>query len=171
MALAVVATGCAAEAPEPAAESGIGGWTVTAESYGAVRIGMPVDEASAVLDGRLQLPDTLGDECTMLALAADSPDVLFMAVGRRVVRLDVRDSAVTTAAGARIGDSNARVGRLYGSDRVMATPHAYSDGVYLTVVPRGTGDEHRLVFESDGETVTEYRAGILPMVGWVEGCS
>jgi hypothetical protein len=94
-----------------------------------------------------------------------------MIVGGRLVRIDVRDSTVATSQGARIGDSESTVGRLYGSERVMSTPHAYTDGHYLTVAPRGVGDDRRLVFETDGRTVTEYRAGLLPMVGWVEGCS
>ena len=30
---------------------------------------------------------------------------------------------------------------------------------------------YRLVFETDGERVTRYRAGRLPEVEWVEGCA
>ena len=37
---------------------------------------------------------------------------------------------------------------------------------------RATADSaYRLIFETDGQRVTEYRAGLLPAVEWVEGCS
>lgn len=146
-------------------------WTVTAESYGPVRIGMTPDELRARLGTLLVPRDSLSIECDYLAIGPNGPEVLFMVVGGEFVRLDVRDSAVMTSKGARIGNSEAMIGRLYGADRVMATPHAYTDGHYLTVVPAGAGDDHRLVFETDGRAVTEFRAGRLPMVGWVEGCS
>lgn len=158
-----------ASADQPEADPAA--WTVTAESYGPLRIGMTADELRARLGPLLVPRDSLSMECDYLAIGPDGPEVLFMVVGGEFVRLDVRDSAVATEAGARIGNSEAMIGRLYGSDRVMATPHAYTDGHYLTVVPSGAGDDHRLVFETDGRAVTEYRAGRLPMVGWVEGCS
>lgn len=152
-------------APDPTA------WTVSADRYGPVRIGATLDETRDKLGALLVQRDSLAPECDYLAVGPDGPEVLFMIVAGRLARIDVRDSAVATAAGARIGHSEAMIGRIYGADRVMSTPHAYTDGHYLTVAPAGAGDDHRLVFETDGRAVTEYRAGVLPMVGWVEGCS
>lgn len=132
---------------------------------------MSAGEVRTMLGPLLVPRDSLSPECDYLAIGPDGPEVFFMVVGGQLVRVDVRDSAVATSAGARIGHSEAMIGRLYGADRVMSTPHAYTDGHYLTVAPAGAGDDHRLVFETDGRAVTEYRAGLLPMVGWVEGCS
>ncbi len=132
---------------------------------------MTADEARALVGSLLVPRDSLLPECDYLAVGADGPEVLLMVVQGQVVRIDVRDSSVATEAGARIGSSERMIGRLYGADRVISTPHAYTDGHYLTVVPAGTGDDRRLVFETDGRAVTEYRTGLLPMVGWVEGCS
>ena len=146
-------------------------WNVTAETYGPVRMGMSADELRSMLGPLLAPRDSLAADCDYLAIGPDGPEVLFMIVAGQLVRVDVRDSSVATLRGARIGDSEANIGRLYGADRVMSTPHAYTDGHYLTVAPAGAGDNHRLVFETDGNAVTEYRAGLLPMVGWVEGCS
>jgi hypothetical protein len=146
-------------------------WTVSADRYGPVEIGMNTGEVRTLLGPLLVPRDSLSPECDYLAIGPDGPEVFFMVVGGQLVRVDVRDSAVATSAGARIGHSEAMIGRLYGADRVMSTPHAYTDGHYLTVAPAGAGDDHRLVFETDGRAVTEYRAGLLPMVGWVEGCS
>lgn len=155
----------------PAPGSDPAGWRVTAEGYGPVRIGMDTAALRTALGPYFSPRDSLNPECDYLATAPDGPEVLFMVVAGQLVRIDVRDSTVLTAAGARIGHSEQMIGRLYGADRVIQTPHAYTDGHYLTVVPPGAGDDHRLVFETDGRAVTEYRAGLLPMVGWVEGCS
>jgi hypothetical protein len=159
--------------PAPAAEQPAepSGWTVTADGYGPVQIGMSLESVRNLLGALLVPRESLSTDCDYLAVGPDGPDVLFMVVAGRLVRIDVRDSAVTTSEGARIGDSEAMIGRRYGADRVMSTPHAYTDGHYLTVAPPGAGDDHRLVFETDGRSVTEFRAGLLPMVGWVEGCS
>ena len=37
--------------------------------------------------------------------------------------------------------------------------------------PVRIGMSRQLVFETDGRVVTAFRAGMLPMVRWVEGCS
>ena len=92
-----------------------------------------------------------------------------MVIDGIVSRIDVRSPGITTAEGARIGDSESRIDSLYGNS-VVRQPHEYTDGSYL-IVP-ATGDtSYQLVFETDGNAVTTYRAGLMPMVQWVEGCS
>jgi hypothetical protein len=47
-----------------------------------------------------------------------------------------------------------------------------TDGHYLTVVPTSKADSpYRIIFETDGKRVLNYRAGIRPQVEYVEGCS
>jgi hypothetical protein len=97
--------------------------------------------------------------------------VRFMVVDDTVVRIDVDSLSVATKWGDRVGDSETVVlARHAGS--VHVEPHKYTGpkGHYLIV---STPDDtlHRLVFETDGERVTEYRAGLRPYVEWVEGCS
>jgi hypothetical protein len=53
---------------------------------------------------------------------------------------------------------------------VHREPHKYVDGSYL-IVPSARDSTRQLVFETDGRVVTALRAGMLPMVRWVEGCS
>ena len=92
--------------------------------------------------------------------------LLVMLFDGRVVRLDVIAAGIATAAGARVGDTEERVRELYPNLRVE--PHKYTDGHYLVV---DSNPERRLVFETDGARVTRYRAGAVPQVDWVEGCS
>jgi hypothetical protein len=87
-----------------------------------------------------------------------------------LARIDVRDTTWSTDEGIRIGDTEARVAQVYG-DRVTTSPHKYTgpQGHYMTVTPTDTA--YRIVFETDGQRVVNWRVGRMPEVEWVEGCS
>ena len=88
-----------------------------------------------------------------------------------VVRIEARDSTVATAAGARVGDREARILDLY-RGHVRVEPHKYLGpaGHYLVITePGDTVDQ--IIFETDGKRVLNFRAGRLPAVAYVEGCS
>lgn len=91
-----------------------------------------------------------------------------MVTSGQIARIDIQDDSIATDAGARVGDNEERIKALY-PDRIEVQPHKYSTGHYLIVTPQA--GESRIIFETDGTTVTRYRAGKLPEVEWVEGCS
>jgi hypothetical protein len=77
----------------------------------------------------------------------------FMIEAGRIVRIDVRRSDVRTNEGAGFGDAEARISELY-AGRVRVSPHPYTDGHNLTVLPRDSSHARfRLVFETDGRRV------------------
>jgi hypothetical protein len=85
------------------------------------------------------------------------------------VRVEVRRGTIATSTGARIGDSEDKIKTLY-PGQVSVTPHKYTQGGhYLTVTPPSSTD--RIIFETDGKKVVNYRAGQRPQVEYVEGCS
>lgn len=144
-------------------------WTVTSRGIGPVMAGMTVEETRAALGA--ELPEPIDSGCTYITPAVGPAGVRLMVVDGHVVRVDISDTTVSTSVGARVGDSEARVESLY-RGRVQTTPHKYTKGHYLTVIPATPADSlFRLVFETDSGRVTSYRAGLLPMVEWVEGCS
>lgn len=146
-------------------------WTVTETGIGPVRANMTLEDANTALGGLLTWSRPLDPNCDYVRPTGAAPEVLFMVVADRIARVDVRDSSVATAAGARIGDSEARVLRLY-QGRVRVLPHHYVDGHYLVVIPRAPADTvHRILFETDGTKVTTFRSGRWPEVEWIEGCS
>jgi hypothetical protein len=159
-------TGATSAATAPASPAA---WTVTENGWGPIRAGMSVADARAALGG--DLPEPTHRECDHLKPPRGPRGVLIMAVGGRVARVEVTDTTVATAAGARVGDTEARINALY-PGRVQTGPHKYVDGHYL-VVRRGAGADsvYTLVFETDGQRVTRYRGGRMPEVEWVEGCS
>jgi hypothetical protein len=147
-------------------------WTISVRGYGPVHAGMTLAEAATA--GGLPLGEgMLGTEdCDYVYFAGDSTgDLHFMVINGQIARVDVQDSTVTTGEGARIGDTEDRVKQLY-PGRVTVEPHKYTDGHYLVVAPEEAADSSfRIIFETDSGRVTTYRAGRLPEVALVEGCS
>jgi hypothetical protein len=174
--LSLVLAGCsggddASSAGEVAPDSlpaGPARWTVTESGIGPLRAGMTVAEAGFAVGA--QLPSTAASpQCAMVRVPNSPGELWAMVVSDTVVRFDVRDPIIETAAGARVGDPEDRVGELY-PGRVRVGPHKYTAGRYL-VVPAEGDTTQRIVFETDSlGIVTTYRAGRYPEVEWVEGC-
>jgi hypothetical protein len=142
---------------------------VTAMGVGRLRIGMTVAEARQALDS-LVFTDPDSMRCSYPKVGGLPEGVMVMVTEGVVSRVDVQKGDVATTEGVRIGDTETKVKELYGS-KVTVSPHKYTDGRYLTVVPEGD-TLHRIIFETNlGGTVLRYRAGKLPEVGWVESCS
>jgi len=156
---------------EPSAPSGsenTSGATVNYMGYGAVRAGMTIAEAEQAQNIKLPLLGPSMDPCHYVA--PEGRPVAFMVIDGKIARVDVnRESSVKTSEGARIGDTEDRIRSLY-PQFIEVQPHKYTDGRYLIV--RAPADSNfRIIFETDGQKVTGYRAGRMPEVRWVEGCS
>ena len=148
-------------------------WTINFLGYGPIRVGMTLSEASQA-GGRAFGEPLMGSvECDYFLFADDTVrgSAHFMVVNGQIARVDVNDSSIATAEGARVGDTEQRIMGLY-PGRVSVQPHKYSDGHYLVVAPASPADSgHNIIFETDGQKVMTYRAGRLPEVEYVEGCS
>lgn len=144
---------------------------LTEDGLGLVQIGMQLDEAVDM--GLLSENPNLKPECDYVfpAVGAGIPEgVSVLVVRGRLARIDVDTGTVTTAEGARIGDTEERLRSLYGAD-LEVSPHKYIEkGHYLMVLGDSASAGKALVFETDGEKVTMFRAGRLPEVRWQEAC-
>jgi len=146
-------------------------WTVNIRGIGPLHAGMSRREAAAVMGVSPALIDSAWTDCDYVGFGDVPEGVSIMVEGGTIARIDVTKGPVATEEGARIGDSEDRIRQLYGS-RLTVSPHAYVDGHYLIVHPEAPADSaFRIVFETDGHVVTQYRSGRLPPVEWVEGCS
>jgi hypothetical protein len=152
-------------------------WVMRFDGAGPLRVGMTLDEARAALGGDLRMSapgegiEGSRDRCDYPQSGALQPGVRVMVEGQRLVRIEVDSGTVSTAEGARVGDTEARITQLY-PGRVTVQPHKYTDGHYLVVRPTAAADTtHLLVFETDGRVVQAIRAGQKPQVEYVEGCS
>lgn len=141
------------------------------KGFGPVRVGMTPPEAGRALGVELKLLGPGTEPCHYVQ-ATERPGVAFMVIDGRIARVDVRPaSSIRTVEGAAIGDSEGRIHSLY-PGRVEVQPHKYVDGHYLIVRPAAASDStYRIIFDTDGKKVTGFKAGRMPEVRWVEGCS
>lgn len=134
---------------------------------GPARIGLGFFELVEAAGRRITVGPEANEGCTY-AWPEGLDGVAFMLRDRKVARIDVEKGSYLTISGAKIGDSEETVKRLY-RGKVKVTPHKYVEGHYLEVA---SADGHSaLIFETDGKLVTSYRVGRLPEVRWIEGCS
>ena len=141
--------------------------------FGALRAGMAFTEANDSLKGALK-PEKGANlaECDYVKWEGAPKGLLVMVVENKIARVDVTDgSVIATDVGAKIGDTEEQIKSLYGT-RVSVTPHKYEDGHYLRVRSTNAADtSHLIIFETANGKVTRYRAGALPGVEYIEGCS
>jgi hypothetical protein len=105
------------------------------------------------------------NECAQVDILGQK-DVGLMFEDGRVVRIEVLSNKIQSLSGARLGDTEEGVKRIYGSGLVIE-PHQYDpNGHYLKVFSKNK--KTSMVFETDGRIVTDMRSG--PGAQYVEGC-
>ncbi|MBD2440544.1 hypothetical protein [Nostoc sp. FACHB-110] len=145
---------------------------VTINGIGPVRVGMTVNQAATAAGTRL-VGSSPNNTCYYVSPQGQRNQIGFMVTGGRIARVDIyKNSQITTVKGAKIGDTEARIKALY-PGQIQVSPHNYvPKGHYLSFVPKDRSDRnYRVIFETDGKRVTLIRAGKLPEVEYVEGCS
>ncbi len=148
---------------------------ITTGGLGPVRIGMSVAEATKAA-GRVILTPTAGataasPDCAF-AVVDGLPGVAFMVNNGVIRRVDIDEGTISTSSGAHIGSTEQEIKDLF-PGIITVSDHAYVEGGhYLTLTPTAENlKDDRVVFETDGQVVTSYRAGKVPEVGYIEGCA
>ncbi|ACC80062.1 hypothetical protein Npun_R1351 [Nostoc punctiforme PCC 73102] len=139
---------------------------------GEVKVGMTVSQAAKAAGTKLA-GDSPNNSCYYVKPQNEPKNLLFMVTKGRISRVDVRQNTqITTLKGGKIGDTEAQIKSLY-PGQIKVTPHKYvQGGHYLTFIPKDRSNQnYRVVFETDGKRVTQFRSGKLPEVEFVEGCS
>lgn len=151
------------------------------DGLGPVDIGMTLDEASAAAGTpiRTRPDDPYGPECTY-AYPQGGPDgVGFMVINGRIARVDIgtlrpsmRPSPVRTVSGIGIGSTEDEVKQAY-PGRIRMEPAKYDpNGHDLVYLPADASVKHlSMIFQTDGQRVTSFRAGLAEPVAYTEGCS
>jgi hypothetical protein len=145
-------------------------WTVSFNGLGPIQVGDPRSAVAA----RFGLgPAGTPGACEIVRIRdnARAVGVAVMIVRDSVARVDVDSSLVATQWGDRVGDAETAVLARH-AGQVRVEPHKYTGPTGHYLIVSAAGDTlHRLVFETDGQRITRYRAGRRPEVDWVEGCS
>ena len=157
--------------PVPSAAATSPGPTVGPDGFGAIRIGWTLAELNAAVKQNLRPAYEINETCDYITPAILPRGVSLMVESDTIVRIDVDSAGVLTAAGAGVGDDESQVIKLYG-DQLTVMPHKYTGPVGHYLVVSFTPDTlARIIFETDGKKVLQYRAGRRPAVEYVEGCA
>lgn len=140
------------------------------DRFGSVKIGMTASQAAKAL-GVFVTRDAgyEGGTCYYTSPKRGFKDIAFMMSGRRIARIDINSKEYSTDRGAKIGDTEARIKRLY-KGMYKVYQNKYVDYAHDIEVKMKDG-KFRIIFETDGKRVTSYRVGKSEQVGYVEGCS
>ena len=97
--------------------------------------------------------------------------VSYMVFEDKIARVDIAPpSTTTTRSGAGIGLDESLLEELF-PGRIEDASGMVIDGEAVMYVPQDEKDEdYRIVFEITDGLVSYYRSGILPQVGYAEGC-
>ena len=145
------------------------GYVVTYDSFGKVKVGMTVSKASKALGVPLVRDAGYDGNCYYVSPKRGFKNVAFMMDGRQIVRIDINGKEYSTDKGAKVGDTEAKIKRLY-KGMYKVSPHKYIDHAHYIEVEM-KGGKYSIIFETDGKRVVTYRVGKPEQVGYVEGCS
>lgn len=152
-----------------ATASATGDWKLRPDGFGPARVGMTLAQVRQVLHEPLSAGDRddLKGDC-FYAESKAHPHLGFMIIDGKFVRADVDKPGISTPEGIQVGDSEAKVRKIYGKS-VETEPHKYfDDGHYLTV---NTSDgRYGTRFETERGKVINFYAGDADAIQYVEGC-
>lgn len=140
---------------------------VTHNSFGNIKVGMTVAQASQALGTELVAPDGKG-ECYYVQPKQGFRGVGFMVISGKIARIDIESKEYATDKGAKIGDTEEKIKSLYKGIRVF--PQQY-DEKRNDMEVFSADEKYLIIFETNGKVVTGFRVGQVEEVGWREGCS
>lgn len=143
---------------------------VTDGGFCGVRIGMTLEQARAAFPEPLESfggDAAAGESCFMVHPEGRPEQITFMLVDGEVARVDIMVAGFKTIGDIQVGSTEEAVLQTYG-DRAKVFPNKYDDRKHDILVD--TRFLYQIIFETDGSKVLSYRAGVLPPVGYVEGC-
>lgn len=141
-------------------------YIATHNSFGKIKVGMTVRQASQAFGTELITPNGTG-ECYYIEPKQGLKGVDFMVIEGKIARIDIAGKAYATDKGAKIGDTEAKIKSLYKGIKVH--PQKYDEKRHdMEVYSRDK--KYLLIFETDGKVVTGFRVGRVEEVSWVERC-
>ena len=80
-----------------------------------------------------------------------------------IERVDITTEDITTRSGAGVGSTEEELAELFGDS--LTTEASETGGNQVIFTPSDDSDaQFRVIFETDGETVTSFRSGRVPQV-------
>ncbi len=171
----VVPTGDPPDVPEPVdtSQPAFGNATkLSTVGLGDMYFGMTPDEAATAVNAAWTGGEEEGTpRCYLLAPANGPTGVVVTVYNSTIERVDINNPSITTRSGASVGSTEAQLHELFGA-RLVVIPYADGSGNSIQYVPVDESDiDYRVIFETDGTSVTSMRAGRLPAVAPTQPCT
>jgi hypothetical protein len=144
---------------------------VSTIGIGKITVGMTVSTASSASGEKFTKVNSGGEPHCLYYQIDRLKGLHFMVTQGVISRIDITNPKITSLSGAKVGDSERKIRSLYGN-KIKVEPHHYlPKGHYLVFVPQDEQDKnYRMLFETDGKKVINWRVGKKAEVSWVEGC-
>ncbi len=141
--------------------------SLSARAYCGVRFGMTAEDAkSAFPQPTVQFASSSSDACQEFYAKGALEGVSFMIEHGRVGRVDVTAPGPKTVDGFGVGSKEADLKARLGA-RLSSSSNKYDPQAMDLTYTDGDG---RIVFEVSGGLVRALRAGLPPMIDYVERC-
>lgn len=144
--------------------------SVSTVGIDAVFFGMTLNQASAAVAAEfVPTSEPVDPACQTYVPAGGPAGVVLTVTAGTVERVDITNETLTTRSGAGVGMTEQGLSDLFG-DR-LTTAAREGGGNTITFTPADPSDaEFRVIFETDGTSVTTFRSGRLPQVTPVSPC-
>lgn len=145
-------------------------WGVSLVAAGPVRFGMTAGEASSAVNATAADAAPADSACHYWVPKGAPAGLRLMMENGLVVRADADSAGITTMDNLGVGSPVESVVVALGPS-LQVTPHKYKWEEGWRYLSFSDDSTHRLIFEVDSHVVRSLRAGLLPAVEYVEGCS
>lgn len=143
--------------------------SVTTVGIDAVVFGMTVNQANEAVGGEFVPVDAASGDCFLVRPQGGPLGVVLTVTQGTIERVDITNPDITTRSGAGVGMTEQGLAELFGAS-LTTVPSDGGNQVIFT--PSDAGDaQFRVIFETNGETVTSFRAGRVPQVEPTTPCS
>jgi len=144
--------------------------SVSTVGIDAVTFGMTVFRAENAIGGKLVPIAGTDATCHVVRPGGGPNGVLLTVTAGTVERVDITTPDITTRSGAGVGMSEEGLASLFGDS--LTTEASATGGNRVIFTPSDAADaQFRVIFETDGSTVTSFRSGRLPQVDPVTPCA
>lgn len=138
---------------------------VTTVGIDSVNFGLTVTQAGAAARGEFVPVDEANatGECFLVRPAGGPLGVQLTVSLGTIERVDITTEDITTRSGAGVGSTEEELAELFGDS--LTTEASETGGNQVIFTPSDDSDaQFRVIFETDGETVTSFRSGRVPQV-------
>lgn len=142
------------------------------QGLGPIKIGMSQAEFNRLgflLNHKFPHSDDQDSPGCYQASLTENPDIGLMFEDGILTRIEIISGEIRSLSGVGIGSTEKQASATYG-ERLVIEPHFYAPAPHHYLKIFSSNGRRAMVFETDGNHVDEFRAGLAESAQYVEGC-